>query len=68
MSLSCQEAEISVMCLRDDVESAKRELIDGRHKLKVEEHVYVFIECYQSIFEEASWIVKCQLDLYICMN
>lgn len=56
------------MWLLEEVESARRELTDGRHRLKVAENVCDSIEHDWFIVEEAYLMVEHWLDLYIGMN
>lgn len=46
----------------------KRELADGRCRLKVVENVCASIECDRSMTKEARQTVEHRLDLYISMN
>lgn len=53
VSLSCQVAETSTMQLCEEVESAKRELANDRHRLKIAKNMCTSIEHDRSIVEEA---------------
>lgn len=60
--------ETSTIWLWKEVESTKRELTDGRYRLKVEENVCSFVEHDQSMAKEDRQTVEHCLDLYISMN
>lgn len=53
---------------REEIKSAKKELIDGRCKLKIVENVYTLAECDWSTAVEARQTIEHRLDLYIGMN
>lgn len=52
----------------EEVKSVRRELVDGRHRLKVIENVCTFAKHDWSMTKKAKQMVECQLDLHISMN